>query len=286
MKLDKFSKLFPLAKLTKHLLLLAIVVHVNSSLAVVPQRIVNIVYPPDETIASFTKVINAGRLQGTALADVYRERGIHYSDLGHFQEAVADFSNAIELNSGYVTAYINRANAYAKLEKYKAAYQDFATAQKLSPNNPAIYAIRGSLNFLLGRFSDAVADYKYYLSLKPDDMYRMLWLHLSQKYHDINKPGELARYSQNMNLDVWPGALIKLYLGQVGAEDFLNAFKQNLNSMSPEYLCEGFYYLGQYFLLTGNRKLAADSFRQAVKSNARKVVEYEFSLAYLARLGN
>lgn len=270
--------------LGKSILLLMLLGYINSSMAVVPQRIVNIVYPLDETIASFSKVINVGRLQGTALADVYRERGIHYADLGHYQEAVRDFSSAIELNSSYVTAYINRANAYAKLEQYKAAYQDFATAQKLSPSNPAIYAIRGSLNFLMGRFADAVADYKYYLSLKPNDMYRMLWLHLSQKYLDINKPSELARYSQGMNLDVWPGALIKLYLGQVGAEDFLDAFKKNLNTMSPEYLCEGFYYLGQYFLLTGNKQLAADSFRQAVKSNARKNVEYEFALAYLARL--
>ncbi|WP_455207922.1 tetratricopeptide repeat protein [Kaarinaea lacus] len=271
-------------KLTKHITLLAMLGYCTSTPAVVPQRIVNIVYPSDETIASFSKVINAGRLQGTALADVYRERGIHYADLGHYSEAVADFTNAINLNSGYVTAYINRANANAKLEQYKAAYQDFATAQKLSPNNPAIYAIRGSLNFLLGRFADAVADYRYYLSLKPNDMYRMLWLHLSQKYLDINKPSELAKYSQNINLDVWPGALIKLYLGQVGADDFLNAFKGKINTMSPEYLCEGFYYLGQYFLLTGNKQLAADSFRQAVKSNATKNIEYEFALAYLARL--
>ena len=87
-----------------------------------------------------------------------------------------------------------------------------------------------------------------------------------------------------MNLDVWPGALIKLYLGQVGPEDFLKAFKKQMNAMSPEYLCEGFYYLGQYFLLTGNKKLAADSFQQAVNSKAKQNIEYEFSLAYLARL--
>ncbi|HEY5603650.1 MAG TPA: tetratricopeptide repeat protein [Gammaproteobacteria bacterium] len=269
----------------RHALLLAMLGYCGNSFAVVPQRLVNIVYPVDETIASFSKVINSGRLQDSALADVYRERGIHYSELGHYNEAVADFTNAIRLNSGYVTAHINRANAYAKLELYKEAYEDFATAQKLSPNNPAIYVIRGSLNFLLGRFADAAADYRYYLSLKPADMYRMLWLHLSEKYLDINKPSELAKYSQHMNLDVWPGALIKLYLGQVGAEDFLDAYKKNINAMSPEYLCEGFYYLGQYFLLTGNQQLAADSFRQAVKSNARKNIEYEFALAYLARLG-
>ncbi|MCI0505959.1 MAG: tetratricopeptide repeat protein [Gammaproteobacteria bacterium] len=271
-------------QLIRYILLLAILSCFSNSFAVVPQRIVNIVYPSDETIASFSKVINAGHLQGAALADVYRERGIHYSDLGHYAEAVADFTNAIKFNSAYVTAYINRANAYAKLEQYEAAYQDFATAQKLSPNNQAIYVIRGSLNFLLGRFGDAAADYRYYLLLKPGDMYRMLWLHLSEKYLDINKPSELAKYARNMNLDVWPGALIKLYLGQVGAEDFLDAYKKNINSMSPEYLCEGFYYLGQYFLLTGNRQLAADSFRQAVKSNATKNIEYEFALAYLARL--
>ncbi|MEJ2180223.1 MAG: tetratricopeptide repeat protein [Gammaproteobacteria bacterium] len=129
----------------------ALLVCCNSALAVVPQKVINEVYPLDQTIASFSKVINAGRVQGTALAEIYRERGIHYADLGHYDKAVADFTNAVELNPNYVTAYINRANAFAKLEQYKAAYQDFAIAQKLSPTNKSIYAIRGSLNFLMGR---------------------------------------------------------------------------------------------------------------------------------------
>ena len=267
-------------------LLLGIVLSctIPSAVAIVPQRIVNQVYPVDETVASFTKVINSGRLHGTALAEIYRERGEHYSNLGHYQESISDLSNAIKLNKNYVTAYINRANAYAKLEKYNEAYQDFAVAQQLSPKNKAIYVLRGSLSFLLGKFEDAVADYKYYLSLAPNDMYRMMWLHLSQSYLAKSQTTDLARYTQGLNLDVWPGALIKLYLGQVTAKDYLDAFTKNLVSMKPEYLCEGFYYLGQYMLLTGNRKLAADSFRQAVKSNARKTVEYEFALAYLARL--
>ena len=256
----------------------------SHSVAVVPQRIINKIYPPDETIASFSKVINSGRLQDSALAEIYRERGIHYADLGHYDKAVDDLSNAVRLNNNYVTAYINRANAYAKLEKYKEAYQDFAIAQKLSPQNKSIYVIRGSLNFLMGRFDDAVADYRYYLSLKPDDMYRMLWLHLSQRYADKNRPSDLVKYSSGMNLEIWPGALVRLYLGEVSTEEFVKAFQKSINNMQPEYLCEGFYYLGQHLLLTGNRKLAADAFRQAVKSNAYKSVEYEFAQAYLLRL--
>jgi len=256
----------------------------SDSFAIVPHRIVNETYPVDETIASFTKVINSRRLDDSALAELYRERGVHYSNLGHYRKSVEDLSSAINLNNNYVTAYISRANAYAKLEKYNEAYQDFSTAQQLSPKNKSIYVLRGSLSFLLGRFNDAVSDYQYYLSLVPNDMYRMMWLHLSQRYQDASKPTDLAKYSRELNLDVWPGALIKLYLGQVGAKDFLEAFKKNIGSMSPEFLCEGFYYLGQYFLLTGDRRLAADSFRQAVKTNARKTVEYQFALAYLARL--
>ena len=263
---------------------IALLFHGIGANAVVPQRIINEVYPVDDTIASFTKVIDSGRLQDSALAEIYRERGLHFAELGHYDKAVADFSNAVKLNPDYVTAFISRANAYAKLEQYKAAYQDFATAQKLSPQNTAIYVIRGSLNFLLGRFQDAVADYRYYLSLKPRDMYRMMWLHLSQKYLDKNSPSDLEKYSKNVNLDEWPGALIKLYLGQVGPDDFLKAFRKNINTMEPQYLCEGFYYLGQYFLLTGKKKLAADSFRQAVKSNAKQNIEYEFALAYYTRL--
>jgi len=263
---------------------LIFILFLSEAYAIVPQRIINEVYPLDDTIASFTKVINSKKLEDSALAELYRERGVHYSDLGHYRESIEDLSNAIRLNNNYVTAYINRANSYAKLEMYNEAYQDFASAQKLSPKNTAIYVLRGSMSFLLGRFNDAVSDYKYYLSLVPDDMYRMLWLHLSQRYQDSSKPTDLASYSSRLNLDVWPGALIKLYLGQVGAKDFLDAFKKNIGSMKPEFLCEGFYYLGQYLLLTGDRVLAADAFRQAVKSNARKTVEYEFALAYLARL--
>lgn len=265
-------------------LVFVLVILPSISHGVIPQRYINEVYPVDDTIASFTKVINAQRLQGTALADIYRERGTHYAELRHYDKAIFDFSRAIELNNNYVTAYINRANAYAKLEQYKQAYQDFAVAQKLSPKNTAIYAIRGSLNFLLGRFKDASNDYKYYLSLKPDDMYRMLWLHLSQKYQDKTHASELAKYSKDLNLNVWPGALLKLYMGKVTAKDFMNAFKKNINKLEPQYLCEGFYYVGQYFLLTGQRNLAAQSFKQAINSNAKSTIEYEFALAYYSRL--
>ena len=259
-------------------------IFLQKAFAIVPQRIVNEVYPIDDTIASFTKVIDSQRLEGSALAELYRERGVHYSKLGHYAESVADLSNAIKLNDNYVTAYISRANAYAKLEKYNEAYQDFATAQRISPQNKTIYILRGSLSFLLGRFADAVSDYQYYLKLVPDDMYRMMWLHLSQSYQDSSRATDLAKYTHGLNLDVWPGALIKLYLGQVGPKDFLDAFKKNIGSMKPDILCEGFYYLGQYLLLTGDRKLAADSFKQAVKTNARNTVEYQFALAYMARL--
>lgn len=266
------------------LLLLIIMLTLKSAYAVVPQRIINQVYPVDETIASFTKMINSKKLDDSALAELYRERGEHYANLGHYAKSVEDLTRAIQLNQKYVTAYINRANAFAKLEKYNEAYQDFATAQKLSPNNKTIYVLRGSMSFLLGRFKDAVADYRYYLNLVPDDMYRMLWLHLSQAYMDSSKATDLSIYADRVNLDVWPGALVKLYLGQVSAKDFLDAFTKNIGTMKPEFLCEGFYYLGQYMLLVGDRKLAADSFRQAVKTNAKTTVEYEFALAYLARL--
>lgn len=272
---------------SRHQILLLVVIFIipaHSVMAVVPQRIINQVYPVDETIASFTKMINSKKLDDSALAELYRERGEHYSNLGHYAKSIEDLTKAIQLNPNYVTAYINRANALAKLEQHNEAYQDFATAQKLSPKNKTIYVLRGSMSFLLGRFQDAVADFQYYLNLVPDDMYRMLWLHLSQAYMDSSKATDLSIYAGRVNLDVWPGALIKLYLGQVSAKDFLDAFSKNIGSMKPEFLCEGFYYLGQYMLLVGDRKLAADSFRQAVKTNAKTTVEYEFALAYLARL--
>src|SRR5215469_18385188 len=62
----------------------------------------------DQAIAEFTKAIQANPKQAT----FYTNRGYTYLHLNKLDEAVADFSKAIELDNKEYGAYIGRAQVY------------------------------------------------------------------------------------------------------------------------------------------------------------------------------
>ena len=256
----------------------------SASQAIVPQRILGGALPIDATITSFNKYINSGRLQGAALAQRYWERGHQYGKLGHYDKAILDYSSAIKLNPRLIAAYIDRAVGYARLEKYNQAYADLDKALQIEPNNQRAYVTRGTLSFLIGKYDYAAADFKRCLQLNPKDIYRMLWLFLSEKYHDRNAVSEVRQYSANVNLDEWPGAILKLYLGEVDSEAVIGALAKGVPNMDSGHACEAYYYLGQYFLLQNDRVKALELFRKAVATKAKTYVEYEFAVAYSLKL--
>jgi lipoprotein NlpI len=254
--------------------------------AVVPQRILGDAQPIGATIASFDKYIGSGRLQGKALAQRYWERGIQYGKLGHYDKAVEDYTSAINLDSQLVSAYIDRAVGFARMEKYKQAYADLNTVLQLQPKNTRAYVTRGTLSFLVGKYEFAAADFKRYLQLNPNDIYRMLWLYLSEKYHNRNAITDVSKFSATANLVEWPGAILKLYMGEVDAEAVIEALSKGVPNMQIGHACEAYYYLGQYYLLQNDRRKALELFNKAVATQAKAFVEYEFALAYSIKLRN
>lgn len=252
--------------------------------AVVPQRILGDTRPVGATIASYNKYIDSGRLHGVVLAQRYWERGIQYGKLGHYESAVSDYTSAIRLDPNLISAYLDRAIGYARLEKYQEAYADLDTVLQIQPNNLRAYMTRGTLSFLVGKYQYAAADFKRYLQLNPKDIYRMLWLYLSEKYQDRNAVSDVPRFSAKVNLDQWPGAILKLYLGEVEAGTVIEALAKGVPNMQIGHACEAYYYLAQYYLLQGNRQTALELFNKAVATHAKAFVEYEFALAYSIKL--
>jgi tetratricopeptide (TPR) repeat protein len=62
---------------------------------------------------------------------LYNNRGKAYLEQESYNEAIADFSQAIRLNAQYAKAFENRGLAYFKMEKYAEAAKDLRTAEKL-----------------------------------------------------------------------------------------------------------------------------------------------------------
>ena len=60
-------------------------------------------------------------------------RGLSYSDLKRYDEALEDFGRAIELDPTYPKPYYNRGNGYWQLDDYGAALADYLAVTKLEP---------------------------------------------------------------------------------------------------------------------------------------------------------
>ena len=61
----------------------------------------------------------------------YTIRGISYSNLGQDQNAINDYTKAIQLDPDYAKAYYNRGTSYAKLGQYTLANADGTMACSL-----------------------------------------------------------------------------------------------------------------------------------------------------------
>ena len=73
----------------------------------------------------------------------YNHRGVSYSKLGQYQQAIDNFNKAISLKQDYAGAYINRGNAYISLGQHQRSIDDYNEAIHLEPSNADPYLNRG-----------------------------------------------------------------------------------------------------------------------------------------------
>ena len=136
----------------------------------------------DQAIQDFTQAIerkpdfaepynNRGTVyadQGPNLDKVYYNRGNAYREKGGLDQAIRDYSKAIELNLDYVDSYLARGVAYGKNGDFDLAIQDFNKVIKLKPNYAEAYYNRGLACYKQGNYDQAIQDYDKAIALKPD----------------------------------------------------------------------------------------------------------------------
>ena len=95
----------------------------------------------EEAIINYTEAINLDIKINTnpTFKEPYNSRGNAYNDLGKYDEAIVDLDKAINLDPTYANAYNNRGISYAKLEKYDEAIKDFDKAIDLDPTYKKAY---------------------------------------------------------------------------------------------------------------------------------------------------
>ncbi len=96
-------------------------------------------------------------------------RGLAKSRLGQYQEAVADFTGALEFDRGNAQAYANRGVAFAKLGARAQAKADFEQALAIDTELRQAYESRGLIELVEGEFQEAIADFSRSIELGTRD---------------------------------------------------------------------------------------------------------------------
>jgi tetratricopeptide (TPR) repeat protein len=123
----------------------------------------------------------------TADASIWNNLGVYQESNGELEAAMKSYNKALELDSNYYYAYINRGNTFVEMKKYQEALADFNKALE-SGEIPVAYAGRGDVYYGLGKYDKAVENYNKAVELYPFSAHTYCYLSLSyfelEKYQD------------------------------------------------------------------------------------------------------
>lgn len=104
------------------------------------------------------------------------DRGNRKSQAEMYEEAIEDFSAAIELDPEEAWAYFFRGDAYEMLEMYEIAIKDYSQAIKIDPHG-TFFAGCGDLYRKIEKYEEAIKDYTI-----ANRMEEYLWNYIGRGY--------------------------------------------------------------------------------------------------------
>ena len=123
----------------------------------------------DKAITAFRRAAQLDEHYAPNLAAALQQRATIYVSQKKFQEAIADYSEAIKIKSDDPNIYERRAYAEMQMKDYDKALQDYNLAIKLSPEQAKYYQVRALIYQNKGDFKAALADAEKTLKLDPDN---------------------------------------------------------------------------------------------------------------------
>jgi tetratricopeptide (TPR) repeat protein len=118
----------------------------------------------DEALADFNQAIDINPKLTWAIAG----RGETYRALNRYPDALADFDRAISQSPGLAWAIVDRGIARRQMRRYNDALRDFDTAIELDNSYSWAIANRGETYRRLGRYNAAVSDFDRAITIDQD----------------------------------------------------------------------------------------------------------------------
>ena len=133
------------------------------------------------------------------------DQGVAYLDRQRYDEAIAEFNKALEIDPNFADAYYNRGLANAKKGSFNEAISDYTKAIQINPDDSDFYYNRGIAYYKKNDFDPAISDYTKAIQIRPDPTVyynRALVYYLKKEYDyawdDVHK-AEALGYEVNAN---------------------------------------------------------------------------------------
>ena len=196
----------------------------------------------------------------------------------------ADLDTAIRLNPRNVAALSNRASVHLAVENYAAALSDFDLALSADSGNAATYLARGRAHLFSGALNESIEDFKTAVRLRPSNPYPVIWLHIARVHKGEADSQELDANAKNVARDIWPGAMIDLYLGLLDADAVKAAALSGDHREKVKRHCEATFFLGEWAMHAGQAERARDAMREVIANCGPQEVAYSAAVAELKLL--
>lgn len=174
--------------------------------------------------------------------------------LGYYQDAIDDFTNALSVNNQLEEAYYFRGKSYAHLNNYDKAIDDFSEAVKLEPTHYINYDALAQACFSNFEYEKAVEYFSKAIDLIPSQAH--MYLHRAEAYLYLNRfPRALSdcesaiNYQPDFALAYSTRGIVNIQQGNIvkGIEDIQKAI--DLDARDPLHqvrLGDAYFQIKEY----------------------------------------
>jgi len=187
-----------------------------------------------------------------------------------YDEAIVQYSALISANKEVTAAYHGRAHIYRRLGMYEQAVADYTqeleTLAAEGPRNTVwVYYQRAAPLWILGRTDEAERDYRRFreLYLAPSYADARLYIMLQDDGRGTEMEEVLKSALRYIADDPWLTKIFECLKGDLAPDTLIEDARAGDD---PERLCEGYYYAGEVYRLSGDVGKARECFESCVRT--------------------